>query len=251
MLIKPSEFLNLQLKTRSQTSIVNDNKKWYEQMYIKEIYKPLELHPDNTPLVPGKIYTFTYDPKYKNKLSFYDVRPLNFILGHLPSAEGNKPNAFGINLSFVPPRVRITILDEIQRVFGTLIISPNVESIRKGHQTMIKKMPIEYDVAKILLRKSGFEFALRSYIYDRMHTKPRIIDYQNWWKLGTFSSAYIRKMAKASIYWHYKRKLDKADFRIFNKKTQKYGRKEKKIILRNMTIAAVKEYMAENRRESQ
>ena len=164
----------------------------------------------------------------------------------MPSAEGFRPNAFGINLSFVPPKVRMTILDEIKRVFGTMIINPNIDRINKGQQSL-KKMPMTYDLAKVLLQKSGFEFALRSYIYTRMGSKPRIIDYSEWWRLGTFSSDYIRKLNKLSIYWRYKQKLDKADFRVYDKKTQKYGRKEKKILLKNMTIKAVKEFVDSGR----
>ena len=246
MLQKPSEFLNEQLRSRSATTIISDNRKWYENTYIKESINPLEIHPNDTPLVPGKIYTFPYDPKYKDRLSFFDNRPINFILGHMPSAEGFRPNAFGINLSFVPPKVRMTILDEIKRVFGTMIINPNTDRINKGQQSL-KKMPMTYDLAKVLLQKSGFEFALRSYIYTRMGSKPRIIDYSEWWRLGTFSSDYIRKLNKLSIYWRYKQKLDKADFRVYDKKTQKYGRKEKKILLKNMTIKAVKEFVDSGR----
>ncbi len=238
-----SDRLEEELRSRSQTTIVSKNQQWYEETYIRQTSNPLEVHPDAMPMEPGKIYTFAYNPKYKDRLSFYDVHPINFIIGHIETSSGNIPNAYGINLSFVPPKIRATILDEIIRIFGTSIIQPNIEKINEGKIKTLSKLPIEYRLVCELLRRSGFKFAIRSYIYSRMVTKPRIIDYEQWWKLATFGSKYINKLGTLSIYWRYKEQLSKEDYRMFDSKKQKYSRKEKKIVLKNMTIKAVKEFL--------
>lgn len=231
----------LELKESTVQKLTRSSQKWYEETYIKQEKHPLEVHPSNSLLIPGKIYTFAYDPKYKDKLSFYDNRPINFILGHQEPAEGKIPNAFGINLSFIPPKIRSAILDEIRRVFGTMIIQPNEEAIRKGKISSIRKMPIDYDLVKMMLAKSGFEFALRSYIYDRMKTPPQIIDYHEWWRTALFASKYIKKMNILSIYYSYKRQIDKEVYRV--KDGDKFTRKEKKVVIKNMTIKEVKRYV--------
>lgn len=241
MIEKISTRLMLELKQSTVQKLTRSSQKWYEETYIKQEKHPLEVHPPNSLLIPGKIYTFAYDPKYKDKLSFYDNRPINFILGHQESADSKVPNAFGINLSFIPPKIRSAILDEIRRVFGTMIIQPNEEAIRKGKISSIRKMPIDYDLVKMMLAKSGFEFALRSYIYDRMKTSPQIIDYHEWWRTALFASKYIKKMNILSIYWEYKRHIDKETYRI--KEGDNYTRREKKTVVKNMTIAAVKRYI--------
>ncbi len=246
MIERISTRLMLELKDSTVSKLTRSSQKWYETTYIKEEASPLETHPPNALLEAGKIYTFAYDPKYADRLSFYDNRPINFILGHLPPAEGKVPNAFGINLSFIPPKIRAAILDEIRRVFGTMIIQPNMDAIRKGKINSIQKMPIEYNLAKMMLRKSGFEFALRSYIYDRMKSSPRIIDYHEWWRVALFGSKYIKKMNTLSIYWAYKKQIDKADYRVKKRGIDDYTRREKKMVLKNMTISAVKKYLDAN-----
>jgi len=229
-----TETIRKELQNKSYNAIVLSNKRWFNNTYIKQIETPIEKHSPSEMLIPGKIYTFLYDPKTKDRLSFYDCQPMTLILGHLPSKDGKGWNAFGINLSYIPPTTRAAVLDKIITTFNTMIIKPNMESIKRGLQVSQDVMPIEYKLAKRLLKDSGFEFALRSYIYKRMYLFPRIIDYENWWKLTTFTSDYIELLSIRSIYYRYKRQLDD-DYRI--------GRKEKKLKLKKFTQAELRKYL--------
>lgn len=218
-----------QIDKLSSMDIYKQSIKWYNDVYIDKKIEVLEEHKTRE-LITGKIYTYDYDPKYKDKLSFYDNRPIMFCIGHIETKAGNK-NAFGINLSFIPPKYRAAILQKIWKVFNNKIIEKNEEYLSDGKKYQ-KEMPIYYTVCRYILRESGFEFALRSYIYDQMESEPMIITYSDWYRILSFPSQFIKLLSIRAIYVRYKKNLDR-NYRI--------GIKEKPVRLRNAAINKVKE----------
>lgn len=59
------------------------------------------------PLV-GRMFMFLYDPKGKDVLPYYDRFPLILMVG--PAKDG----FYGINLHYLPPRLRALFFDELQ-----------------------------------------------------------------------------------------------------------------------------------------
>ena len=55
----------------------------------------------------GKMYMFTYDPKWKADLPYYDTVPLVIITEPFPGGFS------GINLHYLPPMVRARLLDKL------------------------------------------------------------------------------------------------------------------------------------------
>lgn len=203
------------------------NIKWHLDHYVDSTKPVIERH--HGPLLQiGTIYTFQYDPKYKDKLSFYDNYPINLIMGHIETKDG-KMNPYGINLSYIPPPIRIKILDKFIDIFEVQIdnnrklisdISTLFNHPQKDH------IPITYKVAKMVLKDSGFEYAIRSYIYSRIESDPKIITYDEWYRTCLFSSQYIKGLNLASIRYRYKKARD-ATYRI--------GQLEKEVILKDVT----------------
>lgn len=56
---------------------------------------------------PGKLMTYAYDPKFKEKLKYYDEYPLIIML------DTNQTGWYGANLHYLPPQLRVTLLEEI------------------------------------------------------------------------------------------------------------------------------------------
>lgn len=56
---------------------------------------------------PGEMFVYNYDPKTKEKLPFYDTAPLVVILEVLSDGW------YGINIHYLPPKVRATVMYEI------------------------------------------------------------------------------------------------------------------------------------------
>lgn len=192
------------------STLVSRYTKWFDTYYIERTEEPPETQ-GHIMLKPGKIYTWSYDPIFKDKMKFFSYMPLNLILGTKLSKEGNLI-PYGINLTFVPPSIRIKILDEIVRIWNTDIIKPNIERINEGKE-VIHDIPIFYDVAKKVLEGSGFEFSIRSYRYERFLSLPRIVTYEDWHKLCYFHIKYVAKMNIKSIYYLYNKSL-KDSYRI-------------------------------------
>jgi len=196
----PIEIYKQELKDTPLSTIRSRNESWFERIYVEKKEDPIELHKKHM-LEIGKIYTFAYDPIYKDELSFYDIMPINMILGYVFTSQG-RINPYGIQMSFIPPKTRILILSKIFKIFRTSHIQPNIKRIEEGWSNL-KFIPMQYDIAKKILADSGFEFAIRSYRMDHVRSKPRIISYNDWWRLSTLSSHFIKKMTLRQIYYLY------------------------------------------------
>ena len=59
---------------------------------------------------PGDMVMYTYNPKHKETLPYYDTFPLTIVVG--PAKDG----FYGINLHYLPPKVRAIFLDKLNDV---------------------------------------------------------------------------------------------------------------------------------------
>lgn len=79
---------------------------------VAQSYGPMRMLGDNlqrqeSSVRVGGMYCFTYDPKYKKELPYYDTFPL--ILPFNSDAE----HFTGINLHYLAPRLRLVLLDKL------------------------------------------------------------------------------------------------------------------------------------------
>ncbi len=229
----PSKRLEQERQKFSESTIYDKNVKWFESNYVERWNNQIKEPHLGDPLTVGKIYSFYYDPKYKDKLEFYDNVPMSIIIGHIKTKAGNV-NALGINLSFIPPKARAAILDRIVKVFNTMIIKPNEAMIDEEKFRSQKELPLYYDICKKILQNSGFEYAIRSYIYSHMESEPLIITYEDWWRILTFPSKYIVNLNIRAIYIRYKKKMD-GDYRV--------GKKDKPVKIDRVKIKDIKNYL--------
>lgn len=236
------ELISKQIKKETDTipysTLVSRYQKWFDDYYIRRIEEPIETQ-NNIIMIPGKIYTFAYDPSedYKNECDFFSHMPINLILGHKITKAGNWLT-YGINLSFIPPSVRIRILDEIIRIWNTDIIKPNIERLEKG-LPILHDIPIFYDVAKKILEGSGFEWAIRSYRMERIASLPLIVTYSDWYKLSFFTIKFIMKMQVRAIYVKYNKNIHGKQWKI----GMSYG-----VDIKGKKIKEVKEYFSKRQK---
>ena len=57
---------------------------------------------------PGKMVTYVYEPKLKDKLKYYDNYPLIIML------DVTKDGWYGANIHYLPPKLRVALLEEIE-----------------------------------------------------------------------------------------------------------------------------------------
>lgn len=198
----PSKTLLKVQKRLSPSALRHRNIKWFKEFYFTGARPKSSFpEPNKSPFkfVIGKIYSFLYfDPKYKEELDFYNAVPVGVFIGYHKSG-----NPMFLALQFIPPKIRIEVLDKIC-TFNQASIDKSMEIIRKSGFSQ-RKLDAQYGDLKMYLKKSGFEFAIRSYIITRIQTQPAIITYWDWWRLSTFSGQYLMKKNVIAIYNEYKK----------------------------------------------
>ena len=63
-----------------------------------------------SPVRPGDMVMYTYNPKLRQTLPYYDTFPLTIVIGKAPGG------FFGLNLHYLPPKIRAIFLDKLDDV---------------------------------------------------------------------------------------------------------------------------------------
>lgn len=163
-------------------------------------------------IIPGKIYTFTYDPLYKDSLAYYDTRPIVLLQSTSVAGTGNNLVS-GINLNFLPEKIKISILDQFFRLFKKEI-QKDEEKIWENKLSYIIgaiNFFTQWLQTKLIFERHpnvNFSFAYRNYITDRM-SNLRIIEYDDWAILPFLESKEIVGASLYEIYTEYMNTLIK------------------------------------------
>lgn len=122
--------------------------------------------------MPGRMFAFTYLPKTRGQLEYYDVTPLIITLPQEPTIEKKNDNILGINLHYVEPEIRAELLDKLLRI---------------SHKHFGEKLPpkgvgyfqIEYEMLKSIKFVQGLP-CVRSYDPIRILGRPVLIPSNEW-----------------------------------------------------------------------
>jgi len=146
----------------------------------------------NNMLQYGQIYTYTYNPKYKDVLAFYDKNPLVLIYNQYYNKNTNNILYSGINLHFLPIEEKMILLDTYWHYF-----------YKFNGTKLIKVLPVTYSeffkFAFTRLRKINYKFALRTYIINRLN-KATLINEDEWGKIIMAKPNFIEKLSIEEIY---------------------------------------------------
>lgn len=134
-------------------------------------------------VVPGRMYMFYYDPKYKETLPYYDQFPLIFVV----DVQGD--HFTGLNLHYLPPPLRAKLMDGLYTIVNNnrfdattkikmsyqllksasslKYFKPTFKKYLKIHvrSRFVSVAPIEWDVA-IFLPTERFEKAVKSKVWS-------------------------------------------------------------------------------------
>jgi len=157
----------------------------------------------------GRIYTFEYfEPKYKDNkkvLPWFDARPIVLVINTFKAEGTGNLNMVGVNLNLIPRKMRITILDILLNKLNKQYKTTTFEEVLY-HGDM-------YEFLKLVisnLYSSGFEFAIRSYIFNLMD-KPTYIRTGDWKYVCVVDSRDLigtNPNEVYQLYWENKKKLN-------------------------------------------
>jgi len=130
---------------------------------IQKIKNPMRIF--NKPGKPeiGSMCMFSYDPKYKNVLPYYDAYPLVFPI------EFYSNGFLGINLHYLPPMARARLMDNLKKIANN----------NKYNDTT--KLNISYEVLRAHSRQfSGFENCIKRYLYSHIRSTFHEVHPSDW-----------------------------------------------------------------------
>lgn len=181
---------------QSQTFAYN----WLEEQKEDLSSNEIVFSNDNR-MLPGKIHTFKYDPKYKDKLDYYDRKPVVLSLGNL--VRGNNILEMGINLNFVPHPYKSFMLDTIKKTY-----SGYFNSFDENKSPLIQpNIKYNYKALKAILGKYGFSYALRTYIPSRK-SDLYVVNYSKWDMISLLSIEDFEGITESGLKAQFSRKLN-------------------------------------------
>lgn len=140
----------------------------------------------------GRMYTFKYNPKYKDTLPYYDIFPL-IILADLPK-QGK--GFYGLNLHYLRPNERAIFLSQLEKTYSTT----------KGKLTENTKLLITYDKLKASSKMRRFKPTFKRYLPSKVQSNIVEIP-PEYWEVAMFLPTQSFRKASTSAVWSDSRKI--------------------------------------------
>lgn len=162
-----------------------DAQKWFRQkaLEVKQVQRTPLLSGKNKNFVRsintesiGSMYLYNYDPKWKEKLPYYDLFPLIFVL------EVYNDGWLGLNLHYLPPYYRAKLMDALYTV---TLVSSNEKM----------KLAANYSVLKGASKFKFFKPCIKRYLTGHVRSRILFIEPEQW---DTALMLPLQKFVKAS-----------------------------------------------------
>lgn len=113
-------------------------------------------------VVPGRMYLFSYDPKYKATLPIYDRMPLVIPFEFVPGG------FMGINLHYLPVPIRYQVLGALVKTHLDNKLSQDT------------KVAITWDLIKKTSKLKPAQYAVKRYLRSHVRSDFLQIPYASW-----------------------------------------------------------------------
>ena len=110
----------------------------------------------------GRMYSYTYDPKHKKTLPYYDTFPLMICI------DIYKDGWLGLNLHYLPPKARAALL-------SALMTTINDKKLGKD-----AKLKVSYDIVKSASKYAAFKPCVKRYLAGHVKSPLIKIDPDDW-----------------------------------------------------------------------
>lgn len=146
----------------------------------------LESGKATTTLTPGKMYLFSYDPKHKNTLPYYDRFPL--ILPFSKHTANGNDYFTGLNLHYLHPQIRAKLLDRLHlfHIDTTL--------------TTEKKLVLSWQLIKMASKNLAIKNSVKEYLLSHVKSRFMRIPGENWWAALMLPTESFQKSTKWEVW---------------------------------------------------
>jgi|TARA_B110000971_G_scaffold219288_1_gene260037 hypothetical protein len=137
----------------------------------------------------GGMYMFTYDPKTKDKMPYYDTFPL--VIPVEPAAGG----FYGLNLHYIPPLLRAKLLDALM---------DNLSNKKYDDST---RMRINYKMLQAASKYKHFAPCFKHYLTGHVQSKFAEVSAPEWEIAAFLPMANFQKSGKRAVYADSRKKI--------------------------------------------
>jgi len=139
--------------------------------------------------IPGSMYMFNYDPKWKDELPYYDRFPLVFPFRKVPGG------FYGLNLHYLPPPLRARLMDALYDY---------ANNTRYDESTRIK---LNYQLLTSIAKLRFFSPCVKHYLNEHVRSRFMYV-YPSEWDIALFlPTERFTKQSKTQVWNDSKRML--------------------------------------------
>ena len=163
-------------------SIVNRTKGQFSDETPKTILSRSENLVSKSVL--GKMYFYSYDPKWKDKLPWYDTFPLVFPIERYPDG------FLGLNFHYLPPKHRAILMDQLKMFANN----------KKYDETT--KLKLTYDMLKGFTKIKRARPTVHRYLTSKVKSKFVLVNADEWEVALFLPVERFRKATKKKVWAH-------------------------------------------------
>jgi hypothetical protein len=109
----------------------------------------------------GTLVLFSYDPKWKDRLPYWDTRPLVIPL------EIYKDSMLGLNLHYISPYLRARLLDGLYR-------------ISERENNIVTRLKVSYGLLKATSNLRMYKPCVKKYLWSHVRSRFMILNHDEW-----------------------------------------------------------------------
>lgn len=169
---------------KSQQWFMTKARSLSERNVRREMNKELNKQEDEKPikLAPGQMYTYFYDPKYKDTLPYYDKFPLIFLIdvynnGHL-----------GLNLHYLPPKLRALFMDKL------------LEFANNERYDDSTKLKLSWALLKATMDTPLADICVKRYLFSHFRSRALLIPASEWEAALYLPTATFEKKSNTAVW---------------------------------------------------
>ena len=147
----------------------------------KNVLKDERLQTVGKP-IPGDMIMYTYNPKLKRQLPYYDTFPLTIVVG--PAQDG----FYGITLHYLPPKIRAIFLDHLSDTASNKFFNKTT------------KMKITYNLLKATAKYKYFKPCFKHYLTKHVSSNISKVSAAEWNIAIFLQTASFRKAGESKVW---------------------------------------------------
>lgn len=179
-----------QLQRRSKESLT-----WFRNRVRRirtnseQFYKQSDLQKSRR-FLEGRMFTFFYDPKTKDKLPYYDTFPCVMIV------ETYGSGFLGLNVHYLPPRIRIRFLEKL------------FEYTNNEEFDETTRLRITWNLLSSVTKLRASRAAVKRYLYSHVEGSALLVEPKYWDIVSFLPTASFKGASMVDVYRDTRNKID-------------------------------------------